>query len=277
MNTKKAIGGSVGAILILIVSQVLAQLTASLFFLIGVPEGICNILSGVLYLTLAYMLLVAFAQKILKLKAEILGLSKFNITLKWAIVALLLPVCIKVVYLLLPGQFIPSNMNGNQVFSRLSAGIVFTGIAAGFVEEMVFRGFILKLLEERWNRKIAILIPSFLFGLVHIIGMNFSVISSLLAVAAGTMVGVMFSLIAIESQSVWDSGIVHALWNMIIIGGGLSISEKIDEYAVMTYVLDSKSFLITGGEFGIESSIIAVIGYVTVIIFALWRIKKKNE
>lgn len=113
--------------------------------------------------------------------------------------------------------------------------------------------------------------------LVHIIGMDFSIISSLLVLIAGTMVGIMFSMVAIESGSVWNSGIVHSLWNILIIGGGLSISEKADEYSVMTYVLDSKDFVFTGGEFGIESSIIALLGYVIVTLAAICMIKKKAK
>ena len=62
--------------------------------------------------------------------------------------------------------------------------------------------------------------------------MNFSVGSCLLVILAGTMVGVMFSLIAIESGSVWNSGVVHAAWNIVIIGGGLAIGEKADERCV---------------------------------------------
>ena len=46
------------------------------------------------------------------------------------------------------------------------------------------------------------------------------------------------------------SGIVHAIWNVVIIGGGLAIGEKMDKYSIMTYVLNSKDFAITGGEFG---------------------------
>ena len=100
----------------------------------------------------------------------------------------------------------------------------------------------------------------------------------LLVIIAGTMVGVMFSMIAIESGSIWNSGIVHAIWNVMIIGGGLSIGEKMDEYSVMTYVLNSKSFAITGGEFGIESSVISLIGYIVVVGIAFIMIKssKKN-
>ena len=75
----------------------------------------------------------------------------------------------------------------------------------------------------------------------------------MLVLLAGTMVGIMFSMIALESGSVWNSGIVHAIWNIVIIGGGLSINQTADENSVMTYVLKSKSFAFTGGEFGIES------------------------
>ena len=91
---------------------------------------------------------------------------------------------------------------------------------------MVFRGVILNVLKKKWNIKAAVIVPSILFGFVHILGMNFSVGSCLLVILAGTMVGVMFSLIAIESGSVWNSGVVHAVWNIVIIGGGLAIGKK---------------------------------------------------
>ena len=43
------------------------------------------------------------------------------------------------------------------------------------------------------------------------------------------------------------------------------------------YVLDSKDFVFTGGEFGIESSIIALLGYVIVTLAAICMIKKKAK
>lgn len=278
MSTRKTIGGALGAIIVLIVAQILAQLVASLFVLFKIPEGICNIIAGIIYVGLAFVLSELFSKRLLKIKIENLGMPKFSIKAKWIIVGVLLPVTVKAVYLFFfSGKYVSSGMNSNQIFSTLSAGIAFTGIAAGFVEEMVFRGVILNLLKEKWNIKVAVLIPSVLFGLVHIIGMDFSIISSLLVLIAGTMVGIMFSMVAIESGSVWNSGIVHSLWNILIIGGGLSISEKADEYSVMTYVLDSKDFVFTGGEFGIESSIIALLGYVIVTLAAICMIKKKAK
>lgn len=66
----------------------------------------------------------------------------------------------------------------------------FHRLAAGFVEEMVFRGIILNILKDKWNTKTAVLIPSLLFGIVHIIGMDFSLVSCLLVLVAGTMAGI---------------------------------------------------------------------------------------
>jgi membrane protease YdiL (CAAX protease family) len=274
MSTRKTIGGALGAIIVLLVAQLLAQLVASLFVLVKIPEGICNIIAGIIYVGLAFVLIELFSKRLLKIKTENLGMPKFSIRAKWIIVGVLLPVTVKAVYLFFfSGKYVSSGMNSNQIFSILSAGIAFTGIAAGFVEEMVFRGVILNLLKEKWNIKVAVLTPSVLFGLVHIIGMDFSIVSNLLVL----IVGIMFSMVAIESGSVWNSGIVHSLWNILIIGGGLSISEKADEYSVMTYVLDSKDFVFTGGEFGIESSIIALLGYVIVTLAAICMIKKKAK
>ncbi|MDE5865025.1 MAG: CPBP family intramembrane metalloprotease, partial [Lachnospiraceae bacterium] len=271
MKTNKVIIGSIAAILALVFSQVGAQLIASVFHLTGISIGICNIIAGIIYILLSYFLLKLLVSKFLKTDIRILHIT---VNVKWIIAAIALPVIVKGIFLLLPGEFVSSGMDKNQIFTTLSSGIVFTGIAAGLVEEMVFRGVIMSLIRERWNTKAAILVPSVLFASVHLIGMNFSALSCILVLVAGTMVGIMFSMIAMESDSVWNGGIVHSIWNIIIIGGGIGISEKADEYSIMTYVLDSKSFAITGGEFGIEASVIALIGYIVVTLIAFVMIKR---
>lgn len=278
MSTKKAIGTSFAAIFILIITQVIAQVIASVFVAIKIPYGICNIIAGVIYVGLTYIILKMFISNIIKLPVSDFGIPKFKIKMRWVLTAILLPIIIKGSYLLIfSGEYISSNMDGNQIFNTLSAGVAFTGIAAGFVEEMVFRGVILNALKKRWNMKVAVIVPSMLFGIVHVLGMDFSIGSCLLVIIAGTMVGVMFSMITIESGSVWNSGIVHAVWNIVIIGGGLTIGEKMDKYSVMIYVLDSKSFAITGGEFGIESSAISLIGYIIVAGIAFIMIKSGKK
>ena len=102
-------------------------------------------------------------------------------------------------------------------------------------------------------------------------------VGCLLVVLAGTMVGIMFSLIATYSKSIWNSAVVHALWNLIIVGGILEVGNASSEYSINNYVLSSKSFLITGGDFGIESSLIALIFYSLVSIIVVVILKKRKE
>ena len=241
MSTKKVIGGSVAAIVILIIAQLAAQLAASALNLIKIPDGICNIIAGIFYVGLTYVILKIYIEKVIRLPISDFGMPVFHIKRKWILIAILLPLLVKGSYLLFfQGAYVSSHMNGKQIFRTLSAGIMFTGIAAGFV------------------------VPSVLFGMVHILGMDFSIGSCLQVLVAGTMAGIMFSMIAIESGSVWNSGIVHAIWNIVMIGGGLAIGQKADQFSVMTYVLDAKSFAVTGGEFGIEASVISLMGYIIV-------------
>lgn len=98
-----------------------------------------------------------------------------------------------------------------------------------------------------------------------------------MVLTAGTAVGIMFSMIELESGSIWNSGIVHALWNIIIIGGVLGIGEKADKYSLITYVLKTDNFALTGGEFGIESSVIAVSAYLVVSLITLFMLRKHGS
>ena len=269
ITKRKAIIYSLAAIGILGVSQMAAQLITNLLEMIGVPAGICNILAGILYIGGTLLIAIVFFGKIAHIDLSELGIGKFSLKWKWIIVAILLPIAITAIYFLfVPGEWVSSDLNGKKKIELLSAGVFFIGMGSGFVEEIVFRGIILHLLKVAWDIKVAVFIPSILFGVLHILGMNFTVGSSLLVIFAGTAVGIMFSTITLESSSVWCSGLVHAIWNAIIIGGGITIAEQAEETSIMTYVLKTKAIAITGGEFGIEASIISLIGYVAVALLA---------
>lgn len=262
--------GIAGAIFILIVAQVLAQLLASLMVAVHVPAFAGNIAAGVFYLLFACLFLKFFSEKALKLELTELGMPRFGIRIKWLVTGLILPISLILIYLIFPGDFSFPGMDVTQALETVCAGVFFTGLAAGFVEEMVFRGFIMHLLDKKAGRKIAVIVPSILFGAVHVIGMDFKPVSILQVLAAGTFVGIMFSLITLEQDSVWDSAVVHALWNICLLGGFISIGESEDVYSIVTYVLKTKSFVITGGEFGVEASVIAIVGYI-VVSFAAYQ------
>ena len=203
-------------------------------------------------------------------------IPKFQVKGKWIVIAIALPVLVTVCYLFFYGSIKENTMDLNDKLTAVSAGLFFTAFGAGFVEEMVFRGIIMNVIEKRFNKKVAIIVPSLLFGFVHVIGMNFDVLSCVLVVFAGTMVGIMFSLIASEEKSIWNSAIVHMIWNLVIIGDVLSIGTTMNESSLYSYILETDSFVLTGGEFGIESSVIAVAGYCLVSLFVFLTNQKKT-
>ncbi len=268
MRTKKVTVSIILSLLALIISQVLAQVIASIFLLVKVPVFICNILASFLYIGFAFGFIKVLCTKYLKEDMSDYDIPKFKIKIRWIIVAIFLPILISVIYLFCSGSFEENIVDLDTKLSILSAGVFYTGFGAGIVEEMVFRGIIMNVVEKRFNKKVAIIAPSLLFGLVHTIGMDFELLSFLMVILAGTMVGIMFSFIATESKSIWNSAIVHAVWNIVISGGILSIGTTFDEYSLYSYVLQSDSFLLTGGEFGIEASIIAIGGYCLISLLA---------
>ena len=272
MQTKKMVFMILLGILALVAAQLLAQLIASMLFLVKIPSFICNALAGILYVAIAYWLLRLLCKKYLKEDMEAYCIPKFRVEAKWIIIAIALPILVSVAFLLLNGSFEENAMDLNAKLDALTAGIFFTGFGAGFVEEMVFRGIIMGVVEKRFNRKVAVIAPSVLFGFVHILGMGYDLLSCIFVVFAGTMVGVMFSLIALEKKSVWNSAIVHAIWNIVISG----IGTACDEYSLYSYVLETNSFLLTGGDFGIESSVIAVMGYCLVSAYVILSNRKRR-
>ena len=278
MKTGKMILAIILSVLALVVSQLAATLIASVVVLVNIPAFIGNMLAGVLYIVFAYLLVRLLCKKLLKDEMSNYNIPSFKLEVKWCVVAFFLPIAVVAFYLLfMPGSFELNALDTNSKLELISATVFFIGCGAGVVEEMVFRGIMMSVVEKRFNKTVAIIVPSFLFGLVHILGMGFDLLSCTLVVLAGTMVGVMFSLIASSTKSVWNSAIVHAVWNMIIGGSILWVGTEFDEYSMVTYKLDVTSFWLTGGDFGIESSIVAVIGYCIVCLLVVLFDKMKVQ
>jgi membrane protease YdiL (CAAX protease family) len=193
----------------------------------------------------------------------------------WLIIAILLPVTVSAVLLCTSGEFVNNNVSTSQAGNIIINAIFVSGLASGVVEEMVFRGMIMKALEKRWGKIVAIILPSVIFALIHVIGRDLKIIDILILLVAGTSVGIMFSLIVYESGSVWPGALVHGTWNAIMIGKILDISVSYHDDAIFSYKLSSKSLFFTGGGFGVESSLAAILGYIVVLAITLFLMKRK--
>lgn len=211
-----------------------------------------------------------------------LNMSYFGITFaikKWGILyAVFLPVFVVIMFLLIGDTVI--NVFSFSKILLIAAASLLMALKAGILEEILFRGYIMKLLENRWNQYVAVLIPSFLFSLAHIPSMEtFSVTGILLLIISGTLAGIMFSLAAYKGNSVSNSVLLHALWNFIMVTDILHITTVQGAYGVpvVSITIPSDHITLTGGGFGVEASVIAIIGYALVCSLLLFFNRNRLE
>lgn len=274
LSIKEAILGVVCAILSLLGAQLGASLGASVFIVLKIPEWIGYMGYGILYITFAYYFLGVVCNKVLHTTKEDCYIREVKIHSVWIISAITLPLAVSSVLLCIPGELMHNKMSAEALLRVIFIALFYSG-AAGIVEEMVFRGIIMKVMEKRFGKIVAILVPSMIFGLLHATG-GMSIVDILILFIAGTSVGVMFSLITYENGSIWASAIVHVLWNIIIVGDIFRIGVVDSSEAIYFYKLQKSSSFLTGGTFGIEASFVSVLGYILVSLLAAVLIRKKQ-
>ena len=215
-------------------------------------------------LLLTFFLFWFYTTKVLRLKMKDFGIA-FNVK-KWGVLlSVLLPAFVVIAFIIIGKTEINSYSSGKIILIVIASMI--TALKAGILEEMLFRGFIMKLLENRWNKYIAILMPSFIFSLAHIPSMKaFSFGGVALLMISGTLAGVMFSLVAYKGNSIGNSALMHAVWNFVMVTDVLQIAAapEASSETIFSVTVASDSLLLTGGGFGMEASLIAMIGYILI-------------
>ncbi len=152
--------------------------------------------------------------------------------------------------------------------------LLFTaGIYAGFVEEFIFRGVLFRWIEEFAGSWAALFVTSALFGLGHIGNDNASVFSSFtIAVEAGLMLGGAYML----TRSLWLPVGLHFGWNMTqgLVWDVPVSGNDVDGLVDARLVGDP---LISGGAFGLEASVIALVVAGGFGVWLVWRAAARGE
>lgn len=261
------------AILLLMGPQLIAQkIVTSLFQKNPIALYLAYV---ILYLVMTSLLTLLYAKFTERLSYEDMSINRSPGWLPLGI-GLVLPLAVTAFYLLFTdGEFVHTSSE----VALILVSVTLTSAVAGITEEIVFRGMLMRSLMKRWGTVVGIVAPSFLFAAIHIIMMSeVTAISYLMLLVSGTLVGIMFSLLVLYSESIWASVIVHSLWNVIIIGGILSIHASgsgVTEQALYEYQITSQNLFLTGGIYGIECSLPAMIGFV--IVSAILLLLKKGK
>lgn len=276
-STKRAVSAIVLSILVLIAAQLVSVSAGTGIASLTAQAAFGNVAAAGLYPLLTVLGLRVLCNKILRCSLADCGISKCKIKPVWGICAICMPTIVIIAFLFVPGHWENSAMEPWEAADALTGSVLFTGFAVGFVEEAVFRGVIMKVLEMRWNRVIAVLVPSVMFGALHVIGTSMDFVSFLQLVIAGSAVGIWFSLVTYESGSIWSNAFIHSIWNICMGSGILYINMEASENSIFNYVLYTDSFLISGGDFGVEASCISIVVYLIFILLAGALLKSRDK
>lgn len=130
-----------------------------------------------------------------------------------------------------------------------------TAILAGFAEELLFRGILFRWIEEFAGSWVALIVTAGLFGLVHIENPNATWFSSFaIAVEAGLLLGGAYML----TRSLWAPIGLHAAWNFTQ-GYIFDIPVSGVPENGLTQAKLSGPALLSGGQFGLEASVLALV------------------
>ncbi|NWJ52100.1 MAG: CPBP family intramembrane metalloprotease [Bacteroidetes bacterium] len=147
-------------------------------------------------------------------------------------------------------------------------------ISSAIFEEVLFRGIIFRITEEKLGSVFALIISSSIFGFGHLANQNSTIFS---AIAITMEAGVLLGAAYIYSRNLWLPIFIHFAWNFseggiygtIISGNGLNkslVTSKI-----------SGPELLTGGAFGPENSLQALLLGLVVGLLFLWMAKKQGK
>ncbi len=157
-----------------------------------------------------------------------------------------------------------------NVLPQVEAFLGFLFVAV--FEEVIFRGVLFRLIDDRWNTVVALIVSALVFGFMHLPNPGATVWSSIaIAVEAGLLLGAAYKY----SGTLWLPIGIHWAWNYVqgnVLGFAVSGVPILDK--VFSPVITGPDW-VTGGIFGAEASVPAVV--MGVLLTAILLFARKRD
>jgi len=162
---------------------------------------------------------------------------------------------------------------GGGTVNGLAGGLV-AAIIAGVVEETMFRGLLFRLSSKILGTWGALLFTAALFGAAHAFNRGATVSSSLaIVIEAGVLLGAAYA----ATQRLWVPIGLHIGWNFT---EGSIFSMSVSGNSVSAGLIQGSlrgPRILTGGQFGPEASIVAVIVCLVAALYFIRRIATLHD
>lgn len=150
-------------------------------------------------------------------------------------------------------------LGGLRALSLAPGGIIvlplLMHITVGLIEEMMLRGIFFRVVQESLGSWLALLASGLVFGAMHLVNDNLSVLGIANIAAAGAFFAAAFLL----TGRLWLCAALHAGWNFVQDGVfSLAVSGHKVKEGLLTTELSGPDWL-TGGAFGIEGSAVDLV------------------
>jgi hypothetical protein len=154
--------------------------------------------------------------------------------------------------------------------SLLHLLIGFFSVAA--LEELLFRAILFRLLERSLGTVIALVLSSVLFSAVHLLNPH----TDLLSTVQLLVLGLLFIAAFLYTRRLWLCVGLHWGWNFA--QGGFFSSPVSGQKAdgILQSVMSGPAWL-TGGEFGIEASVLASLGALICTVLLLKAARQQQN
>lgn len=267
-----------GYILCFILGGVVAALPRFPIFPFEASVGL-TVVSELFRIPLTLLFFWWYTQRIVKVKltGKVFNPATFK-PLFWTGLGLILPVAMVAIFWLsgnlLDFEYRLMDFKGELITQGLMVSLA-TALAAGILEEVLFRGFLFEILHLKYGLGISALVPSLVFATLHL-GPAKNGLDVIQILMAGTLVSLLFLTIYRRTGSIWNAAMVHVVWNFLVLNKSVAfvhVPEDLD--TPIGFILTSNP-LLSGGDFGVEASLPAMIVYV-VVSLSIFKTFKPNE
>ena len=146
-------------------------------------------------------------------------------------------------------------VDGLNAWTFLIPGIAMA-LKAGIFEELVFRGVLFRSVEDMFGSWISIVVSSLVFGLLHLFNPEGTIAGGVfISIEAGLLLAAAY----LATRRLWICFGFHAAWNYVqsAVYSGV-VSGSVNEPGLIRDTIQGPD-LLTGGSFGMEQSVFALI------------------